>query len=100
MKAHRLTEEADNQKGNGKGFMGTKSYQDYVKNKVTLGEKEIVSLTAERQKIADQHMPSMEQKRMFNDLKKLLLCKLNANQEAENLHKGHRLGNNVNVLQL
>ena len=45
-------------------------------------------------------MPSMEQKRMFNDLKKLLLCKLNANQEAENLHKGHRLGNNVNVLQL
>ena len=59
MKVTRLNEEADNQRGNGKGFQGTKSYQDYVKNKVTLGEKEIVGLTAERQKIADQHLPSM-----------------------------------------
>ncbi len=50
-----------------------------MKNKGILGEKEIVGLTAERQKIADQHMPSMEQKKMFNDLKKLLLCKLNSN---------------------
>lgn len=54
-----MNEEAENQRGNGKGFQGNKSYQDYVKNKVTLGEKEIVGLTAERQKIADQHMPSM-----------------------------------------
>ena len=59
-----------------------------------------MQLTAERQKIADQHMPSMEQKKMFNDLKKLLMCKMSANQEAENLQKGQRLGNNVNVLQL
>ena len=39
LKVNRLNKEGENQKGNGKGFMGTKSYQDYVKNKVTLGEK-------------------------------------------------------------
>ena len=46
-------------KGNGKGFLGGKSCQEYVKNRVSAGEKETINLTAERQKIADQHMPSM-----------------------------------------
>ena len=57
-------------------------------------------MTAERQNIADQHIPSMEQKRMFGDLKKLLMCKLQANTENESMSKGQKLGNNVNVLQL
>lgn len=47
-----------------------------MKEKVITDEKEISQLTTERQRIADQHMPSMEQKRMFGDLKKLLMCKL------------------------
>lgn len=42
----------------------------------------------------------MEQKRMFGDLKKLLMCKLQANTENESMSKGQKLGNNVNVLQL
>jgi hypothetical protein len=48
-------------------------------------------------------MPSMEQKRMFGDLKKLLLVKLQAGSGGGDHHlmnRGERLGNNVNVLQL
>lgn len=59
LKVDRLTEEANNQKGSGKGFMGAKSYQDYVKDKASSNEKELGALSSERQKIADQHMPSM-----------------------------------------
>ena len=77
-----MSEEANNLKGAGKGFMGSKSYQDYVKNKVSGNEEELGALSSERQKIADQHMPSMEQKRMFADLKKLLVCKLEASGES------------------
>lgn len=57
-------------------------------------------MTAERQKVAERHMPSMEQKKMFGDLKKLLACKLSAGNESDNVHRGHKIGNNVNVLQL
>ena len=80
--------------------MGSKSYQDYVKDKVSSNEKELGALSSERQRIADQHMPSMEQKRMFADLKKLLVCKLEASGESEAVNKGQKLGNNVNVLQI
>ena len=45
-------------------------------------------------------MPSMEQKRMFADLKKLLVCKLEASGESEAVNRGQKLGNNVNVLQI
>lgn len=78
MKTVRLNEEGDNLKGNGKGCAGAKSYQEYVKLKVQEGDKEIAQLTTERQRVAERHMPSMEQKKMFNDLKKLLLVKLQA----------------------
>lgn len=78
LKMVRLGEQADNLKGNGKGCCGTKSHQEYVKLKVQEGDKEILQLTAQRQRVAERHMPSMQQKRMFNDLKKLLLIKLQA----------------------
>jgi len=55
----RLTEEGENLKGNGKGCCGAKSYQEYVKIKVQEGDKEIAQLTAERQRVAEKHMPSM-----------------------------------------
>lgn len=42
----------------------------------------------------------MEQKRMFNDLKKLLSCKLKSGGQSESMNRGQKLGNNVNVLQL
>ena len=71
-----------------------------MKKKVSESEKEIGSLSNERQKIAEQHAPSMEQKRMFNDLKKLLTCKLQSGGESESQNRGQKLGNNVNVLQL
>lgn len=100
LKVARLGEEANNLKGSGKGFMGAKSYQDYIKDKASGNEKELGALSAERQRIADQHMPSMEQKRMFADLKKLLVCKLQAGGESEAMNRGQKLGNNVNVLQL
>ena len=59
-------------------------------------------LTTERQRVADRYMPSMEQKTLFGDLKKLLLIKLQAGSGgAENMmNKGERLSNNVNVLKL
>ena len=52
--------------------------------------------------MAERYMPSMEQKRMFGDLKKLLLVKLQAGSGGgENMmNKGERLSNNVNVLKL
>lgn len=103
LKMVRLGEEAENLKGAGKGCCGVKSYQEYVKLKVAEGDKEILQLTAERQRVAERHMPSMEQKRMFNDLKKLLLVKLQAGNGGAVDHfqnKGERLSNNVNVLKL
>ena len=46
-------------------------------------------------------MPSMEQKRMFGDLKKLLLVKLQAGSGGvDMMNKGERLSSNVNVLKL
>lgn len=97
----RLTEEGENLKNNGKGCCGAKSYQEYVKLKVQEGDKEIAQLTAERTRVAERHMPSMEQKKMFNDLKKLLLAKLNAGGVTDHFqNKGERLSNNVNVLKL
>ena len=39
LKVDRLTEEANNLKGNGKGFKGAKSYQDFVKDTVSNNEK-------------------------------------------------------------
>ena len=59
LKMVRLGEENDNLKGNGKGCCGAKSYQEYVKTKVQEGDKEVVQLTAERQRVAERHMPSM-----------------------------------------
>jgi len=100
LKVTRLNEEAENTKGSGKGFSGAKSYQEYVKTKSGEGEREIAELKEERQRVAERHMPSMEQKKMFGDLKKLLTCKLQASSESEHTSKGQRIGNNVNVLQL
>lgn len=59
-------------------------------------------MTNERARVAERYMPSMEQKRMFGDLKKLLLIKLQAgNGGTESMmNKGERLSNNVNVLKL
>ena len=37
---------------------------------------------------------------MFNDLKKLLTCKLQSGGQSEAINRGQKLGNNVNVLQL
>lgn len=98
----RLNEEAENVRGNGKGCAGAKSYQEYVKLKTQEGDKEIFQLTAERQRVAERHMPSMEQKKHFNDLKKILLVKLQAGSGGSDhlQSKGERLGNNVNVLKL
>ena len=46
-------------------------------------------------------MPSMEQKKMFNDLKKLLLIKLQAGGATDSFqNKGERISNGVNVLKL
>jgi hypothetical protein len=45
LKGVRLSEEAANIKGSGKGFAGSASYEDYVKNKVVESEKEIGVLT-------------------------------------------------------
>ncbi len=42
----------------------------------------------------------MDQKRIFNDLKKLLTCKLKSGKQSEAVNRGQKLGNNVNVLQL
>lgn len=42
----------------------------------------------------------MEQKKMFGDLKKLLICKLQATSESDNSSRGHKIGTNVNVLQI
>jgi hypothetical protein len=51
--------------------------------------------------VAEKHMPSMEQKKMFNDLKRLLLAKLNAGGSSDKFqNKGERISNNVNVLKL
>lgn len=102
LKMVRLTEEGENLKGNGKGCCNYKSCQEYVKMKCQEGDKELILLTTERQRVADRYMPSMEQKRMFGDLKKLLLIKLQAGSGgAENMmNKGERLSNNVNVLKL
>ncbi len=85
LKMVRLGEEAENIKGNGKGVAGAKSYQDYVKTRVQEGDKQIAQLTVERQRIAERHMPSMEQKKMFNDVKKLLLVKLQAGADPDHL---------------
>jgi ubiquitin len=59
LKMVRLNEEAENVKGNGKGCGGAKSYQEYVKVKTQEGDKEIFQLTAERQRVAERHVPSM-----------------------------------------
>ena len=59
LKVSRLSEESSNLTGSGKGFQGNKSYQEYIKNKANSNEKQIGHLTAERQSIADQHIPSM-----------------------------------------
>ena len=51
--------------------------------------------------MAERYLPSMEQKRMFGDLKKLLLVKLQAGGSGGDMtNKGERLSNNVNVLKL
>ena len=39
LKTVRLTEEAENQRGGGKGCCGAKSYQEYVKEKVKEGDQ-------------------------------------------------------------
>ena len=102
LKMLRLNEEAENVKGNGKGCGMAKSYQEYVKTKCQQGDKEIFQLTAERQRVAQRHMPSMEQKKHFNDLKRILLVKLQAGSGGVDMmqNKGERLSNNVNVLKL
>jgi len=57
-------------------------------------------LENQRQRIADKLGPSKQQKTMFNDLKKIINCKLNSGKETESSNKGQKFGNNVNVLQL
>jgi hypothetical protein len=42
----------------------------------------------------------MDQKRMFSDLKKIMMCKMQSGHESESLNRGQKFGNNVNVLQL
>lgn len=59
LKMVRLGEEGDNLRNGGKGCCGMKSYQEYVKTKVQEGDKEVLQLTAERQRVAERHMPSM-----------------------------------------
>lgn len=54
-----------------------------------------------RQKVSDNHLPSLEQLTMFTDLRKLLKTKMEA-QRGDNISskKGEKHGNNVNVLQI
>lgn len=43
----------------------------------------------------------MDQKRMFNDLKKIMMIKMQTGRgEESNNNRGQKFGNNVNVLQL
>jgi hypothetical protein len=58
--------------------MEHKSYQEYIKVRVEKDNKERDNLAVQRQKIAEKHAPSMEQKRMFSDLKKIMMCKIQA----------------------
>lgn len=37
-------------------------------------------MAVQRQRIAEKHAPSMEQKRMFSDLKKIMMCKMQSGQ--------------------
>jgi hypothetical protein len=78
----RLNEENNNIKGSGKGFGDSRSYQEYIKSKVERDAKERDALALKRQRIAEKHAPSMEQKRMFNDLKKIMMCKMQAGRES------------------
>lgn len=101
-KITRLNEEADNLHGKGKGVFGQKSFSEYFGGKMKEREKEISELAVQRQKVSDNHQPSREQTTMFNDLKRLLLAKLNADKGRDQsiMKKGEKHGTNVNVLQL
>jgi len=98
----RLNEEADNLHGKGKGALGAKSFNDYFNQKIKEREKEISELAIQRQKVSDNHQPSREQTTMFNDLKRLLMTKLQADRGRDHsiMKKGEKHGTNVNVLQL
>lgn len=72
----RLNEENNYIKVSGKGFMDGRSYQEYIKGKVEVDLKERDQLAIQKQRIAERHAPSMEQKRMFNDFKKIMMCKI------------------------
>ena len=59
LKMQRLNEENLNIKGSGKGFLDSRSYQEYIKTKVERDAKERDQLAAQRQRIAEKHAPSM-----------------------------------------
>lgn len=79
-----------------------KSFNEYYGAKIKEREKEIADLAVQRQKVSDNHQPSREQTTMFNDLKRLLQTKLNADRSGDHsmMKKGEKHGTNVNVLQL
>lgn len=103
LKIDRLTEESENLQGKGKKVGGGfSSYQDYFRHKTTEREKEVTELTAQRQVVSDNHQPSLEQNKMFADLKKLLLVKLQAGKSNGEIghKKGEKHSANVNVLRM
>lgn len=59
LKMQRLNEENLNIKGSGKGFLDSRSYQEYIKTKVEKDAKERDQLALQRQRIAEKHAPSM-----------------------------------------
>lgn len=59
--------------------------------KIKEGQILLSALAIERQKVSDNHQPSLEQLNMFSDLKKLLQTKLangKTGQESSNIRKG------------
>ena len=103
LKIDRLTEESENLQGKGKKVGEHKSYNDYFKSELQEREKEVAELAVQRQIVSDNHQPSLEQNKMFLDLKKLLQVKLTAGQGTSESHhygKGEKHGTNVNVLRM
>lgn len=103
LKIDRLTEESENLQGKGKKVGGGfSSYQEYFKSKTSEREKEVTELTAQRQVVSDNHQPSLEQNKMFLDLKKLLQVKLQAGRSTGDIgqKKGEKHTANVNVLRM
>jgi len=83
LKIDRLTEESENIQGKGKKLpQGHTSYQEYFKKSITERDKEVAELAEQRQVVSDNHQPSLEQNKMFLDLRKLLQVKLQAGKSV------------------